>query len=129
MKMSTPTLGRAVAFIAGGAIAVLLSGCGDPIPPGRWKQEEVSLNTVSGFEDCTLAKLRFHENSHPVLLVRCPHSQVSIDKIIPQGNYPINQASAVIEAGRVEQDQRTAKIAALESTMKRIQAEIDNIKK
>lgn len=129
MKMSTPTLGRAVAFIAGGAIAVLLSGCGDPIPPERWKHGEVSLVAVGGFEDCKMVKLRFHENSHPVLLVRCPHSHVSINDTVPQGKYPINQASAVIEDGRVEQDQRTAKIAALESTMKRIQAEIDNIKK
>lgn len=129
MKMSTPTLSRVMAFVTGGAIAVLLSGCGEPIPPEQWKQGEVSLNTVSGFEDCKMAKLRFHENGNPVLLVRCPHSHVSINETVPQGKARVNQASAVIEADRVEQEQRAAKIAALESNMKRIQAEIDNLKK
>lgn len=129
MKMSTPTLNRVLAFITGGALAALLAGCGEPIPPEQWKQGEVSLNTVSGFEDCKMAKLRFHENGNPVLLVRCPHSQVSINETVPQGKARVNQASAVIEADRVEQGQRAAKIAALESNMKRIQAEIDNLKK
>jgi len=129
MKMSAHTISRIVAFVAGGAITVLLSGCGEPIPPEQWKQGEVSLNTVRGFEDCKMAKLRFHENDNPVLLVRCPHSHVSINETVQQGKARVNQASAVIEADRVEQEQRAAKIAALESNMKRIQDEIDNLKK
>ena len=129
MKMSTPTLSRVMAFVTCGAIAVLLSGCGEPIPPEQWKQGEVSLNAVSGFEDCKMAKLRFHENLPPVLLVRCPHSQVSINETVLQGKAQVNQDSAVIEADRVEQEQHAAKIAELESHMKQIQAEIENLKK
>lgn len=111
--------------------AVALAGCGDPIPPEQWKQGEVSLQTVAGFEDCRMAKLKFHENGQPVLLIRCPLSQVSINETIPQGKARVNQATAVVEADmQAERDaQRKAKIDMIEGNMKRLQAELNELKK
>ena len=106
--------------------ALVLAACGDPIPPAEWKQGEVSLKTVAGFEDCTMVKVRFHENGWPLMLVRCPLSQVSINQSVQQGKTTVNQTTAVIEQADAE---RKAKIEALRANVEKLQADLEALSK
>lgn len=108
------------------AVALSLAACSEPVPQAQWKQDEVKMAQVPGFEDCIIAKLKLTTVGDPIYLVRCPNSTVDAGYDVPRGKSRATLSTHTSEIGVDEA--RAKKIAELEASIDQLSAKLKDLK-
>lgn len=106
--------------------ALSMTACSEPIPQAQWKQDEVKMSQVPGFEDCIMTKLKLNTVGDPIFLVRCPNSTVDVGYVVPRGK---SRATLSTHTSEINVDEaRTKKIAELEASIDQLSAKLKDLK-
>lgn len=105
---------------------LLLTACDEPIPQDQWKQGEVNMERVAGFEDCIYTVFKTNTGGAPIRAIRCPNSSTSVNYDVPHGKTRTRMSVNTIDA--TERDVKAEKIAAAEKAIREAQAKLDALK-
>ena len=108
------------------AAALILAACSEPVPQSQWKQDEVKMTQVPGFEDCIMARLQVKTPGDPIYLVRCPNSTVDAGYVVPRGKSRATLSTHTSEVSAEEV--RTKKIDELEASINQLAAKLKELK-
>lgn len=103
-----------------------LTACSEPVPQAQWKQDEVKMTQVPGFEDCIMAKLQVKTPGDPIYLVRCPNSTVDAGYVVPRGKSRATLSTHTSEVSAEEV--RAKKINELETSINQLAEKLKELK-
>lgn len=93
------------------ATAVLMTACGDPIPPNGWVQNQMDMRGTPGLEDCKYFAVKTNTNDRTIHVIRCPNSSVNTQWEEPNGKTTISRNTIVIDHGKVMMLEKAVKDA------------------
>lgn len=99
---------------------MVLAACGEPIPQDQWKQNEVDMKSVIGFEDCTMTTFKHKTGADPIHVVRCPGASTTSQYSVSHGkNSRKRYNNTVVD----DTDTTARRIDALQAELDRLKQE------